>query len=369
MSGDIIDRIVERAIEIQQIPAPTFEEQERARFVYDRFRQEGLDQVKIDDVGNVYGCLPGERSDQMLVVSAHVDTVFPLETDLSFHKRQGRIAAPGIGDNSLGVAGLFGLLWSLRERQIRLPGSLWLVANVGEEGLGNLYGMRKVIERFGDQPLGYIVLEGLAFGRIYHRGLSVRRYRITASTEGGHSWWDYGRPSAIHELAALIQGIAGIRLPKRPRTTLNVGRMEGGVSINTIAPSAWIEVDLRSESSKTLEHIFGKIEQLIESAKSRGAKYMVEIIGHREFGEIPPSHRLVQLAVEAMRQQGVEAELQIGSTDANVPLSMGIPAVCIGLTNGGYAHTLNEFMLLENLPKGMEQLIFVVSEGFSHLDR
>jgi acetylornithine deacetylase/succinyl-diaminopimelate desuccinylase-like protein len=367
MPQDMIERVVGRTIEIQQIPAPTFEERQRAEFVFNAFREEGLSQVEIDEVGNVYGCLPGESSEHFMVVSAHTDTVFPQETDLRVRRQPGRVAGPGIGDNSLGVAGLFGLLWTLREQEIRLPGDLWLVANVGEEGLGNLYGMRKVVERFDGSPLGYVVLEGLAFGRLYHRGLGVKRYRITANTLGGHSWVDYGNLSAIHELAALINSLVKIRLPRRPRTTMNVGKIAGGVSINTIAPTAWIEVDVRSEDGKVLDQTCKKFEQEIANVEKRGLKFEVELIGHREFGEIPRSHPLVQVGVEALRLQGVEPDLMIGSTDANIALSKGIPAICIGLANGGYAHTVNEFMLVENLPRGLAQLVRVVTEGFSRL--
>lgn len=367
MQQELIDRVVARAIEIQQIPAPTFDEIERAEFVLKAFRDEGLQKVEIDELGNVYGCLPGEPSEGFLVVSAHTDTVFPKGTDLRIKRRTGRVAGPGIGDNSLGVAGLFGLLWLLREREIKLPGDLWFVANVGEEGLGNLYGMRNVVERFGTHALGYIILEGLAFGKLYHRGLGVRRYRITAKTLGGHSWVDYGNPSAINELALLVTSLAKMKLPRRPRTTMNVGKIGGGVSINTIAPSAWIEVDLRSEDGKVLEQTSKKIEQQILNANKSGVKFEVEVIGNREFGEIPRTHPLVQVAIEALRGQGVEPDLLIASTDANVPLSRGIPAICVGLANGGYAHTEKEFMLLENLPRGFDQLVRIVTNGFSSL--
>ncbi|MEN8241633.1 MAG: M20/M25/M40 family metallo-hydrolase [Chloroflexota bacterium] len=364
MQKDLIQRVVERAIEIQQIPAPTFEEGLRAEFVAQAFREEGLSQVEIDQVGNVFGCLPGDSSERSLVVSAHTDTVFPQEIDLSVRRRSGKISGPGIGDNSLGVAGLFGLLWMLREEEIRLPGDLWLVANVGEEGLGDLYGMHEVVARFADQPLGYVILEGLAFGRLYHRGLGVKRYRISINTQGGHSWVDYGRPSAVHELASLVNTLVNLRLPKRPRTTMNVGRISGGVSINTIAPSASIELDVRSEDGKVLAQTCKKVEQAILQVEKPGVMIDVEVIGNREFGEIPSDHPLVQVGVQAIRHQGIEPELLIGSTDANAVLSKGYPAICIGLANGGAAHTEGEFMLTENLPRGLAQLLEVVAAGF-----
>ncbi len=222
----------------------------------------------MDEVGNVYARLPGSGSSRPLVVSAHLDTVFPLSTDLHVTRRSSNpgaaptnveglalstVEGPGIGDNSLGVAGLFGLLWELNSSSAQiagstLPGDIWLVANVGEEGLGNLCGMRAVVDRFGDRPLAYLIVEGMALGQIYHRGLGVQRYRITVDTPGGHSWVDYGRPSAIHVLGEIIYRLSNLSLPRVPRTTLNIGTISGGTSINTIAAHAQLELDLRSVS-------------------------------------------------------------------------------------------------------------------------
>ncbi|MBC8330508.1 MAG: M20/M25/M40 family metallo-hydrolase, partial [Anaerolineae bacterium] len=243
----ISEKTLQLAVDIQQIPAPTFQEQRRAAFIAERFNELNLVDVEVDSLGNIYARRLGAGEARPVILSAHSDTVFPLDTDLSVSLTPGRIQAPGIGDNSLGVAGLFGLLWLLDVRNITLPGDLWLVSNVGEEGLGDLNGMRAVIERFGAAPLAYIVLEGMALGQIYHRGLGVQRYRVSAQTQGGHSWADYGQPSAIHEIAALIGKLTQLQLPQRPRTTLNVGVVSGGTSINTIAAEASFELDLRSE--------------------------------------------------------------------------------------------------------------------------
>lgn len=364
MQDLFIEKIIQRAIDIQQIPAPTFEERRRSEFVRARFEEEGLEQVTIDPVGNVFACLPGENRSLSLVVSAHLDTVFPADVDLTLRRSEGRIYGPGIGDNSLGVAGLFGLLWELHRQKIHLPGDLWLAANVGEEGLGDLIGMKKVVDRFGKTPRGYIILEGLAFGRLYHRGLGVRRYRISAETVGGHSWVDYGDPSAIHELSIVMADILALRIPYRRRTSINIGKISGGVSINTIAPQAELELDLRSESGRVLEMLSRKVENIVRIAERPGVKFTCEVIGNREFGEISPDHPLVQIGVEAITQQGGEAELLIGSTDANVPLSRGLPAICIGLTNGGGAHTTDEYILTEYIPRGMDQLLEVVVNAF-----
>ena len=198
-----------------------------------------------------------------IIVTAHSDTVFPLDTDLTISYQPGTIHGPGIGDNSLGVAGLFGLLWQLRQSETTLPGDLWLVANVCEEGLGDLKGMRAVVDRFGDEPRAYIVVEGMALGQVYHRGLGVQRYRITAKGQGGHSWVDYGTPSAIHELATLVTRIAALKLPEKPRTTLNVGIISGGTSVNTVAAEASLQLDLRSEGREALASLIQQVETLV----------------------------------------------------------------------------------------------------------
>ncbi|MFN2144227.1 MAG: M20/M25/M40 family metallo-hydrolase [Anaerolineales bacterium] len=365
MTDRLVEDVVTRAIEIQQIPAPTFEEGQRASFVAEAFRAENLSDVQMDEDGNVFARLPGAEEDSPpLVVSAHTDTVFPADTDLTIKREKEKIHGPGIGDNSLGVAGLFGLVWMLREQDIRLPGDVWLVANICEEGLGDLKGMKAVYQRFGDQPLGYIILEGLALGRIYHRGLGVRRYRISVETVGGHSWVDYGNPSAIHELALLTAQISGIRTPLRARTTMNVGKISGGVSINTIAPFASMELDLRSENGRALSTLAHKVEGLVRLSERPGVRYTCEPIGDRPFGEIAVDHPLVKAGVKALRNQGLDPVFEIGSTDANIPLSQGAPAICIGLSHGGGAHTTSEFMEIAPLATGLAQLLEVVRLAF-----
>ncbi|RPJ17546.1 MAG: M20/M25/M40 family metallo-hydrolase, partial [Chloroflexi bacterium] len=199
--SELIDRVVELAVQIQQIPAPTFHEEKRAEFIHKLFLKEGLQDVCIDDTGNVLARFPGKGEAKPLIISAHMDTVFPLETDLGVKWGIELIHGPGLGDNSMGVAALLGLVWSLREREIQLRGDVWLVANIAEEGLGDLRGMKAVVDHFGEKVRAYLVLEGLALGHVYHRAVGVKRYRVTARTAGGHSWSDYGHPSAVHELA------------------------------------------------------------------------------------------------------------------------------------------------------------------------
>ena len=366
---NLISRILDLAVEIQQIPAPTFHEAARADFVRRRFVQEGLSDVEVDDAGNVYARLPGLESRpglaagsaQQLVVSAHLDTVFPVDVDLRIKREAERFLAPGIGDNSLGVAALFGLVWMLHQRGLTLPGDLWLVADVCEEGLGDLRGMKALVNRFGAGPLAYIVLEGLALGHIYNRGLGVRRYRITIRTSGGHSWINFGQPSAIHELVNLSSRIAALELPREPRTSLNIGVISGGSSVNTIAAEAMLELDLRSEDSEALERLAGQVEQLARQARKPGVKVEVLVIGQRPSGELPPKHPLVRLAQECLREVGLQPHLNTGSTDANLPLSLGLSAITIGLTTGGRGHTVHEFINTPPLEKGLKQLVNLVS--------
>lgn len=356
-------RVLELAIQIQQIAAPTFAEGPRGEFVRDLFVKENLDDVSMDSLGNVYARLVGKQKNaKALIVSAHLDTVFPAGTKLQVKQEAGKVFGPGIGDNSIGVAALFGILWGIRERKIEMKHDLWFVANVGEEGLGDLRGMRGVVERFGADGLGYLILEGLALGHVYHRAIGVRRYRIAAKTRGGHSWSDYGQPSAVHELAAMVTQLAQMRLPREPRTTMNVGTIQGGTGVNVLAAEAKCELDLRSEDPAVLKKVVAQVEDVILHWNHEGVKIQAEIIGERPAGAIPQEHALVMLAVNCLQAQGLEATLTTGSTDANIPLSKNIPAVVMGVTTGGGAHTLGEYIDVEPIEKGMESLVRFVSE-------
>ena len=353
----MIKRLIDLAIQIQQIPAPTFNETQRAELIQRMFTTENLADIHSDQAGNVLARLPGTGAGAPLVVSAHLDTVFPMDTDLSVRRSADRLYGPGLGDNSLGVAGLFGLLWALREAGHGLAGDVWLVANTCEEGLGDLRGMRAVVEHFGSAPKAYLVLEGMALGLVYHKASSVQRYKISAHTDGGHSWTDYGKPSAIHELAGLITKISALKPPSSPHTTFNVGRMGGGTSINTIAPEAWMELDLRSEEQAPLTELARQVEELVKARTRAGVALSMQAIGQRPAGAISANHPLIRLAGNCLREQGLEPTLTIGSTDANIPLSKGYPALVLGLTTGGGAHSSSEFIETGPLEKGLKQLL------------
>jgi acetylornithine deacetylase/succinyl-diaminopimelate desuccinylase-like protein len=352
------DRVLDLACVIQQIPAPTFAEAQRAAFMQTCFTAAGLSDVRVDALGNVFGRRLGSSQGRPVLVTAHTDTVFPSETDLTLTRTASTINGPGIGDNSLGVAGLLGLVWALDNEP--LAGDLWLAANVGEEGLGDLRGMRAVVEALGDHVANTIVIEGMALGHIYHGGIGVRRYRIAASAEGGHSWLNFGRPSAVHTLVRLAAALADLPVPGRPKTTYNIGTIAGGTTVNTIAREAELVLDLRSEDPMALDQLERRVLALVHHHHAAGIRLVADKIGDRPSGSIPANHPLVRQATHALQQAGVQAVLDYGSTDANIPLSQGRPCVCIGLTTGGNAHRPDEFIETAPLERGLAALVSLV---------
>ncbi|MBX3058018.1 MAG: M20/M25/M40 family metallo-hydrolase [Anaerolineae bacterium] len=359
------DQVVDLAMAIQQIPAPTFAEAARAAFIGQQFTAVPLQDVFQDELHNVYGRLPSTNPTQPpVIISAHSDTVFPIETDLTV-RRDGRyVYGPGIADNSTGVAGIITLAKVLQDAALNLPADLWFVSNVGEEGLGDLRGMRAVVERFGARAT-YIVVEGGLYGQVSHQGIGVRRFKLTVETPGGHSWGNFGARSAVHELARLIVAIDRLVVPKTPKTTYNVGVIEGGTSINTVAQSASGLLDLRSESPAELESLVTAVSQIIEQAnKRKDVRVRMELIGNRPAGLLPADAPLVQAAVAALQAVGcAHPRLIASSTDANVPLSEGYTAVCIGLAESHHAHRLDEYLDPHHLPNGLGQLLLLTLEA------
>jgi acetylornithine deacetylase/succinyl-diaminopimelate desuccinylase-like protein len=367
---DLPSRVIDLAIQIQQIPAPTFSEGQRAEFVRGLFQQEGLKDVSMDSLGNVYGRISSYSpssliSNKPLVVIAHLDTVFPAKVNLRVRKAAGKIYGPGIGDNSLGVAALFGLVWSIRERKVKLKNDLWLVADVGEEGLGDLRGMRRVVERFGARARATLVLEGMALGYIQVSGVGVRRYRFTARTEGGHSWLHFGRPSAIHALVRLGARLTDLVVPLTPKTTFNIGTIGGGTSVNTIAREAALDLDLRSEDPALLAALIARVEELAASFNAPGTGLEMQVIGNRPSGAITREHPLVQLAARAAQAAGLAYAFESGSTDANLPLSLGMACVSVGLARGGNAHRPDEYIETREIEKGWQAFVNVVRGAFT----
>ncbi len=357
----LADWVVERAIEIQQVPAPTFDEAARAALVAQQFRALGLTQVDTDAKNNVYGLLPGQNATVPgIMVSAHTDTIFPADTDLTIRREGDFIYGPGLGDNSMGVAGMLGLAHWLRQQGITPARNLWFVATTGEEGLGDLGGIKAAYARLKNDIGQVINLEGLAFGHVYHAGIAVRRLKISFTTPGGHSWLHYGRASATHSLVQLGARLTALRPPHTPRTTLNIGLIEGGQAINAIARTASLWLDMRSEDSATLGQLEAQVRHEITAAHAPDLDIDVQVVGDRPAGHIAPDHPLVLAALAALERVGIRGTLETGSTDANIPLSDGCPAVTIGITRGGNAHRLDEYVETRPVASGMQQLISLV---------
>jgi tripeptide aminopeptidase len=358
-------QIIDLCIKIQQVAAPTGMERERARWVADWLRRCGYTDVVVDAQDNVYACLQGKQRSPALMVSAHTDTVFPPGTDLAvrYDEFQRRIYGPGLGDNAAGVAALLWLAAQLRH-QPPPPVDIWFVANTGEEGNGNLRGMRAAIDRLQSTVGVAIVIEGMGLPRVVSRALGSRRYRISVSAPGGHSWSDFGAASAVHVLVNLAAELTRLRPPAVPRTTFNVGVITGGTSVNTIAQTAELELDLRSEEPQALDGLVAQVQHVTQRYQTprwqqAGVVVHSELIGDRPAGGIADDHPLVQAAIQSLVAAGVQPQTanRISSTDANVPLSKGIPAVCVGVTDGGNAHRLDEWITPELLPKGMQHLM------------
>lgn len=349
--------VVEEAIRVQQIPAPTFAEAERAQYVSKQFQNFQLDDVLIDDVYNVYGRLVGKTSDTAIMILAHTDTVFSANTDLSIQRDGNTISGPGLGDNSMGVAGLLGLLKTLHDSQHQPDCDLWFVANSCEEGLGDLKGIKAAFAKLESKISAVINLEGLALGHIYNAGIAVHRLHIKATADGGHSWLHYGRPSAIHGIMELGAQISKLTIPSQPRTTFNIGMIDGGHAINAIATNASLWLDMRSVSLDALNSLRQAVYDLIRNLEHDGLRFDVEVVGDRPTGSIADDHVLVQAALTALAELDIRGVLETGSTDGNVPLAHGCPTVTIGITRGGNAHRLDEYIEVSPVQLGMQQLI------------
>lgn len=362
------ETVIANAITIQQIAAPTFYEATRAQMIEERFRQSGLENIHRDDMHNVYGCWKGSDTNRpALLISAHTDTVFTADTDLTIRYEHKRIYGPGLGDNSLGVAGLLALLDLFNAANMQPASTIWFVANSREEGLGDLGGIRAVWSKLGTQLGAAIVLEGMALGRIYHQGIAVRRLHITCKAPGGHSWLHFGQPSAIHGLIELGARITAKQVPRTPRTTYNIGMINGGHSVNSIATTADLYLDLRSESSDTLAELEGKIRDDIAAVQHAPLSFEVELVGDRPSGSIPAQHPLVQMAAAALAEIDYKAIYENGSTDANVLLANKLPTVTVGISHGGQAHRLDEYIDTEPIADGIWHLVLLTLATAEHL--
>ena len=351
--------VLELTALISAVPSPTGEETAKSHLVEQLFVTAGL-ATERDAIGDVVGVIPGRLTSQpgttRLVVAAHIDTVFPIGTPLEVKRSADRLSGPGVGDNSVAVAAAIKLADLLRMAGEAPEVDVLITGNVGEEGLGNLRGIREVLASRSD--IGAVVaLEGHNLGRVTHVAVGSRRFRITVKGPGGHSWGDFGRPNAIHGLSKLIAELDAIPLPRSPKTTLNVGMIDGGVSVNTIAPEASCLLDLRSIDESALRRLSDRVTRLVErSNRGDAVVYAAESIGERPAGVVSADSPIVQIAAGTLTALGLEPSFDASSTDANVAIAEGIPAICIGLTTGGNVHRTDEFIDLEPVSKGVAQL-------------
>lgn len=345
------DAVTREHIALTEIPAPPFHEAKRAEFLAERLRESGLPTVRRDAEGNVIGCLPGtDPAQPPMVLAAHLDTVFPPETDVTVRFQGKRLCAPGIADNACGLAGLLALARAFVRHDVQLAGSVWFVGTVGEEGPGNLRGVRALVNE-SPHMCCFIALDGPGIERITCRAIGARRFRVTFGGPGGHSWANFGTVNPIHALGEFVHLVR--RFSLRRGMTCTVASVDGGGVINAIPTEAHADLDCRAYTDADLEQLETEVrlaavqaQQAEMEAATQCSRLTatVQRLGDRPAGETPRTTMLVRCAVAATRLCGRRPVLDSGSTDANVPMARGIPAIAIG-AGGAYGgcHTLEEW--------------------------
>lgn len=368
MRGELDQELVR----ICEIPAPPFKEQARAREIARRFEEIGLERVRSDEQGNVIADRPGLSPEPRIVISAHLDTVFPEGTDVRVRRDGARFHAPGISDNTCGIVGLIALARALKAGDINAEATICFVATVGEEGEGNLRGVRHLFTRgeFQAGVAAFISLDGPGLERITQRALGSRRYRVTVIGPGGHSWGDFGIVNPVHALGRAIARFASYPAPLAPRTSYNVGIIEGGSSVNAIPERASMVVDIRSVSNDEIEKLEAYLRRVVEiaareenSQRSMSGTSLTcefEQVGDRPSGETPVGSRVVRAAIECSRALGIEPRLDCSSTDSNIPISLGIPAITLGVGGiSGNCHSLTEWYEPTGRELGIKRLLLL----------
>jgi tripeptide aminopeptidase len=356
---------------LTEIPAPSFQESERAAAVKVLLSAVGLE-VSTDKAGNVIGLLRGESDKELVILSAHLDTVFPTGTDVKVHRDKSRMTAPGISDNGAGLAALVAVARALHEARIQPRRTILFVADVGEEGEGNLRGMRAIVDAYRERLKAVIVLDGSSIDHVTTKALASRRVEVVITGPGGHSWSDFGIPNPINALVRGSVRFINTRVPSSPRTTYNLGQIEGGTSVNSIPHEARLKVDLRSEVDDELirlesalrDCIAAGIRDEMETARDRSKgklEWKLDLLGSRPGGELASNSPLLatlRAADEAVHNQ---SRLERASTDANIPLSLGIDAIAIGAGgNGGGAHSLQEWYESDGRETGLQRVLLTL---------
>ena len=365
-----LDWITGEQVRITEIPAPEFAEGPRGEYIRKLFESAGL-KTRTDSAGNVVGERPGADNKSVVLVAAHMDTVFPAGTDVHVKRNGTRLEAPGIADNGAGLAALVAVARALREGRVNTGAMLVFAADVGEEGEGNLRGIRKLVDDYRSRLRAVIAIDGATTDHITTMALASRRIEVTVSGPGGHSWSDFGEPNPITALARAIVRFSAVNPPDEPRTTFNVGVMEGGTSVNSIPFRASIKVDMRSESEGQLETLEAALRGAVQAgideetsaARARDAtlEAKFKLIGVRPGGQLAPDAPLLEAIRNVDRYLGNRSRLERSSTDANVPLSLGIPAIAVGGGgHGGGSHSVTEWYDPTDRELGVKRILLTL---------
>ncbi|MGI8783730.1 MAG: M20/M25/M40 family metallo-hydrolase [Acidobacteriota bacterium] len=365
---------VNEQIRIAEIPAPPFHEDRRGQYILQRFRQLGLQQVEKDQVGNVIGLREGtDKSAPLVVLSAHLDSVFPEDLKISMRREGRRIIGPGITDDARGLAVLLRLIEAVGPDGVRTRHGILFVATVGEEGLGDLRGVKHLFGKghWASRIGSFVSIDGADDDRIVNGAVGSKRYQVFFRGPGGHSWGNFGRANPAHAMGRVIEGIARLTVPASPKTTYNVGRVGGGTSVNSIPFEVWMEIDLRSEDPPALARLDAQFLALVDSgvrAENAASETSGTAVQARKIlrGERPPGRTdagspIVKIAQDASQVLGIAAELTYSSTDANIPISRGIPAITVGGGGrAGNAHAPDEWFDPEGSYRGVQRNLLLL---------
>jgi acetylornithine deacetylase/succinyl-diaminopimelate desuccinylase-like protein len=362
-------RMIDLQVKVCEIPAPPYHEDARGKELERLFKEAGLKDVRIDKAGNVIGVRPGRAVHPNLVFAAHLDTVFPEGTNVHVTREGTLLKGPGIGDDCRGLAVMFGVIHALDDAHVQTPGAITFVADVGEEGLGDLRGMKQLFyESLKGQIDAFISVDGTGLG-LANIGVGSNRYKVTFKGPGGHSYGAFGMANPIQAMGRAIAKIDAFEVPTQPKTTFNVGRVGGGTSVNAIPFEAWMEVDMRSADVAALKAVDDKFHSALKEAvdeensrwKNRGAvSVSAELVGMRPAGQTPKDSPIVQTALAVSRALGIQETLHEGSTDSNVPMNLHIPAITIsGGGMGSGAHSLNESFDTRDSWKGTQRALLL----------
>ncbi|PYV81298.1 MAG: peptidase M20 [Acidobacteria bacterium] len=365
-------------MELAGIPAPPFGEAPRAEWLAAKFKEIVLDDVRIDEIGNVLGVRRGTSS-EVIAISAHIDTVFPAGTALDQRSQARKLYGPGISDNAAGVTAMISVASAFQRFRLPHTATLLFIGNVGEEGEGDLRGMRHIFSEsaWKDKIVASIVIDGAGTDTIIADALGSRRFEVTLRGPGGHSWTDFGAPNPIVALARAIQLFSETRVPNSPKTTFNVGVISGGTSVNSIPEWASMRVDIRSSSAFEIERLELELRQAVKRAmreeenraemsgnyhhEDKELEAVIKVIGNRPAGELDRKSRILQIARAVDAHLGILAQVQRASTDANIPISLGREAIAIGAGgHGGGAHTLQEWFDPKDRELGLERILLLV---------